>query len=108
MDLVMSHSLVREGNHEVHSLSARQLWPALQIFFPEQLPDFKGSLSHECVRDTRARIQIKDHNVGMFYIVNGGVPRVQFHGTELNQSEQPRQVFDPEPDSGASFTLLNA
>lgn len=27
----------------------------------------------------------------MYYVVDGGVPRAQFHGTELNSSEQPGQ-----------------
>ena len=34
----------------------------------------------------------------MLDVVDSTIPGVQLHGTDLNQSEQARQIVDPEPD----------
>src|SRR3569833_402725 len=107
MSFVVRQGSYLDGHHHMNSFSSREFGPTRKTLPYQQITECKGSIGDECHSDTRSRVQIENHYIRVFEIIDHGVPRMQLHHPHLNQPQQSLQVIHPKSRSSTAFALFN-
>src|SRR5689334_8114832 len=83
-----------EGHHDVQSLTAGCLDPALEIASLQQRSQTTSGSTHFAPCYSLPRIDVEDDPIGMFDILHTRVPGVKLDHAGIDQGEQVRSGFD--------------
>jgi hypothetical protein len=97
-----------DRNHDMNALTASQFRPTLEIGLFDHRPQHQRRIGYASPFDSVARIEIEHEHVGMFEIVDRGVPRMNFDDIHVDEAQEAIDIIDLKPETFAAFAFFDA